>query len=245
MDLGRLTASSARHQWGVHRTGRRFLAWGRFADMLTLYLAQPMPHKRSVATIDIRSYAPQLQYGDVVLTEGNSRMATLVQCLTGSKWSHVSMYVGPLEDGLNPRCIVEADIAAGVRAVPLSEFAGQRTRVLRPTTLRDADRRRVVNWVLSRIGASYDLGCAWVLAGQVLRLPLAHRTLQASRNRAQEASSFICTSLLAQAFVQVGCPIAAPQIGMRDVSVDDCRFVTPSDFERAPGFEVLNALRPT
>jgi hypothetical protein len=41
--------------------------------------------------------------GDVLLTDGNTRMAALVRRVTRSAWSHVSMYVGPLEAGPDPR----------------------------------------------------------------------------------------------------------------------------------------------
>ena len=51
----------------------------------------------------------RLRAGDVLLTEGNTRAAALVRCVTRSPWAHVSIYVGPLEAGDDPRCIVEAD----------------------------------------------------------------------------------------------------------------------------------------
>ena len=145
-----------------------------------------------------------LRHGDVLLTDGNTRMAALVRRFTRSTWSHVSMYVGTLEEGPDPRCIVEADVAAGVRAVPLSEFKGQRVRILRPTCLDDTERRRLADWVVSRIGAEYDLDHALALGRRFLRLPLASRSPSAPSTMAQGATRFICSSLLAQAFVLVG-----------------------------------------
>ena len=180
-----------------------------------------------------------LRHGDVLLTEGNTRMAALVRRVTGSTWSHVSMYVGPLEEGPDPRCIVEADIAAGVRAVPLSEFRGQRVRILRPAGLHDADRRRVADWVVSRIGDGYDLAHALALARRLLRPPLASRLPPAPSTMAQGARRFICSSLLAQAFVLVGHPILPSQVGVRDASAADHRYLTPRDFESASVFEVV------
>jgi len=58
------------------------------------------------------------------------------------------MYVGPLETGPDPRCSVEAHIAASVSAVPLSEANGLRVRALRPTALHESDRRRLADWVV-------------------------------------------------------------------------------------------------
>jgi hypothetical protein len=40
-----------------------------------------------------------LVHGDVLHTEGNTRVATLVGRVTRSPWSHVAMYIGPLETG--------------------------------------------------------------------------------------------------------------------------------------------------
>jgi hypothetical protein len=211
----------------------------RLIDALALYLAQPVKHRAASTAADTRSLAAMLRHGDVLLTDGNTRMAALVRRITGSTWSHVSMYVGPLEDGPDPRCVVEADIAGGVRAVPLSEFKGQRVRVLRPTGLHDTDRRRLADWVVSRIGDGYDLAHALALARRLLRLPLASRLPPAPSTMAQGARRFICSSLLAQAFVLVGHPIVPSQVGVRDASASDHRYLTPRDFESASVFEVV------
>ena len=212
----------------------------RLIDALTLYLAQPVKYRPS-ATDDAQSLSATLSRGDVLLTDGNTRMAALVKRLTRSTWSHVALYVGPLNEGPDPRCVVEADLAAGVRAVPLSEFKGQRVCVLRPKGLHDADRRRLADWVVSRIGDEYDLAHAWALAGRLLRLPLASRLPPAPSRMVQGATRFVCSSLLAQAFVMIGYPITPVQIGIRDAGAADNRYVTPRDFESASGFEVVSA----
>jgi hypothetical protein len=66
----------------------------------------------------------------VLLSDGNTRAAALVRPMTRSPWSHVSLYVGPPEAGPDRRCIVEADVAVGVRAVRLSEPKGLHVRAL-------------------------------------------------------------------------------------------------------------------
>ena len=153
----------------------------RLIDALALYLAQPVKHYRPATAADMQALSAMLRHGDVLLTEGNSRMATLVRRISKSSWSHVAIYVGPLEDGPDPCAIVEADVAAGVRAVPLSAFQGQRVRVLRPTGLDYTDRRRLVDWVVRRIGAEYDRAHAWALARRLLGLSLASRSPKAPR----------------------------------------------------------------
>ena len=143
----------------------------RLIGALARYLAEPV--SRPAATGDVLALSPLLRPGDVLLTEGNTRAAALVRRLTRSPWAHVSIYVGPLEAGDDPRCIVEADISAGVRAVPLSEFKGQRARIVRPLGLNETDRQRLADWLVSHIGAPYDLALAWALAPPV---PQAART---------------------------------------------------------------------
>ena len=194
----------------------------RLAGALARILAEPVSHP--AATGDVLVLSALLRPGDVLLTEGNTRAAALVRRLTRSPWAHVSLYVGPMEAGDDPRCIVEADISAGVRAVPVSEFKGQRARVVRPLGLSEIDRERLADWLVGHIGDPYDLAHAWALGRWFLKLP-------ASRTMVQDAKRFICSSLLAQAFLFVGYPIATSQ----------ARSVVPRDFESAAGFEVVMA----
>ena len=109
---------------------------------------------------------------DVLLSAGSTRCAELVKRLTQSTWSHVSMYVGALEDASDPLCVVEAHIAGGVRAIRLSELDARRICVLRPVGLDDTDRGRLAESVLRYIGSEYDFAHAWLLARSLLRSAL-------------------------------------------------------------------------
>ena len=208
----------------------------RLISAVALYLARPIRHIGASAIADPQSLSSMLRPGDVLLTDGNTRAAALVRLITRSSWAHVAMYVGPLEEGPDPRCIVEADVVAGVRSVPLSELKGLGVRVLRPRGLGDAERRRLADWVVGRIGDAYDLRHAWALASKLLRLPLASLLASPSGAMAQTATRFICSTLLAQAFMMVGYAIAPVQMRVREA---DHRYVTPRDFETAPVFEVV------
>src|SRR6266498_4619848 len=77
---------------------------GRLLAAVTLYLAHPIKHSTANGESDPQSLAAVLRRGDVLLTQGNSRFAALIKCLTRSPWSHVSMYVGPLDNGPDPLC---------------------------------------------------------------------------------------------------------------------------------------------
>src|SRR5467141_2376962 len=143
----------------------------RLFAALAVFLTQPVRRYSPATTTDPESLSAVLRNGDVLLTEGNTRAAALIKRITRSTWSHVSMYVGPLEAGPDPRCIVEADMAAGVRSIRLSELQGLHVRVLRPIGLNDTDRGRIAGWVVDQIGGQYDLAHAWALARSLLRMP--------------------------------------------------------------------------
>src|SRR5918992_792098 len=136
---------SARRRWSVsispvrHRSGAPVGArpvatmLTRLLQPLTLFLAQPVkpPADRS----DPLSLRDWLLPGDVLLTDGITRGAALVRRITRSPWAHVSMYVGPLGEGPDAHCIVEADVAAGGGGGPPFPLARPQLRVLRPPGL--------------------------------------------------------------------------------------------------------------
>jgi hypothetical protein len=209
---------------------------------LAAFLTQPVQRYSPAATMDPGVLSAALRNGDVLLTEGNTRAAALVKRLTRSTWSHVSMYVGPLEAGPDPRCIVEADIAAGVRSIRLSELEGLNIRVLRPVGLNDTDRARLAEWIVSRIGGEYDLKHAWMLARRLLPAPPKTSFPPAPDGIAESSTRFICSTLLANAFALVGYPIPPIRTATSAVGKADPRYVIPSDFERAAVFEVVGGL---
>lgn len=214
----------------------------RLLTALAIFLTQPVKGCSSAATTDPESLCAVLRCGDVLLTEGNTRAAALIKRVTRSTWTHVSMYVGPLEEGPDPRCIVDADIAQGVRSIRLSELEGLNVRVLRPIGLNDADRNRLAEWVVRRIGAEYDLKHAWVLARRFLGMPRIASGPPAPNGIAGSATRFICSSLLANAFALVGYSILPIHAAVTALSKADHRYVMPGDFERASVFEVVSPL---
>jgi hypothetical protein len=150
------------------------------------------------------------------------------------------MYVGPLEEGPDPLCIVEADIVAGVRPIRLSELNALRVRVLRPKGLNEMHRRQLADWVVGRIGSGYDLGHALALGRKFLRLPA--RLHSSPDKMGNSATRFICSSLLAHAFALVGCPILRDQMQPSPIATIDHGYITPGDFEHAPVFEMVGQI---
>ena len=217
-------------------------ARGRLVRALTLYLGKPLKHCIMDPSADPRFLGAALHRGDVLLTDGMTRAAALVKCVTRSRWSHVSVYVGPLDDGPDPLCVVEADVAAGVRSIRLSEINARQLVVLRPMRLSDADRCRLVDWVVARIGSHYDFAHALRFIRNAVGLPLGHRFGTRTRTIARSDACFSCSSLLADAFASIGYPILVDQPTLSRTRGADCNLV-PSDFERARLFTVVRPSR--
>ena len=188
--------------------------------------------------MDRQALAAVLRRGDVLLSAGNTRCAELVKRLTRSTWSHVSMYVGPLEDGPDPLCIVEADIADGVRAIRLSDLDARRICVLRPVGLDDTDRGRLAESVLRYIGSEYDLAHAWLLARSLLLRRWWARLRSVPTTMGRSATRFICSSLIAQAFALIGHSILPAGATASDREAHQ-KFLVPADFERASLFAIV------
>lgn len=235
------TAGIAR-ELSTIKSARRLRArlGARVIDWLVRYVSQPSKLPIATAKADAQVLAMILDRGDVLLSEGSTRLAALGKRITRSLWSHVSMYVGPLEDGPDPLCIVEADIASGVRSIRLSELDAVRVRVLRPRDLNDTERSRLADWVTSQIGSEYDLPYALAVARDLLHLNWRKRSASSSSINADNATRFICCSLLAHAFSVIGYPIVQPPVRVSTAAMAGYGSLTPGDFEHAANFALLH-----
>src|SRR2546428_630584 len=138
---------------------------------IAAYLSKPIRQGTQVATHTYEFLAATLRPGDVLLVEGDTRISVAIKYLTQSTWSHATLFVGdkvlPQPPGAEPRVLVEADIAEGVRAVPLSDYKGMHTRICRPVGLSPEDLKKVIAYVVSRIGHRYDMKNVFDLAPYV------------------------------------------------------------------------------
>ena len=198
-----------------------------------------------------------LRPGDVLLVEGYSRISTAVKYLTQSTWSHAALYVGPMPDlagaAEEAPCFIEADMLDGVRAVPLSLFAGLHTRVCRPISLTSEDAATLVTTVKERLGHRYDLRNIIDLARFLLPTPPVP---QRWRRRmiamgSGDPTRAICSTLIAQAFEAVRYPIL-PRVEHRPTNDPACpacveeilhvrhhSLFVPRDFDVSPYFQIV------
>ncbi len=110
---------------------------------LAYYLSKPRPKARRTTFGPPARLAATLRPRDVLLVKGDSRVSTAIKYLTQSTWLHAALYIGGIlgrgPGSEEPRVLVEADIVAGVCAVPPSVYAGAHTRICRPVSLSDED----------------------------------------------------------------------------------------------------------
>lgn len=204
-----------------------------------------------------RQYAHLLRPGDLLLVEGNTRFATIVKYLTQSTWSHVAMYVGPFlppaeDDEHDPKVLIEADVADGVIAVPLSKYSTGNTRVCRPVGLSVDDTKEVRQFMIDHLGHHYDLKNIFDLLRYFLPKPrfFSHNRRKYLEIGSGEPTRAICSSLIAQAFQGIHYPILPRykynKLSGRAFIPEEAILMTrhhslfvPRDFDLSPYFSVI------
>lgn len=202
--------------------------------------------------LPLESLAATLRPADVLLVEGQTRVSVAIKYLTQSTWSHAALYVGDRGSG-RPHGFVEADIVAGVRLVGLDAFAGLHCRICRPVGLSEADRARLIEFALARVGQQYDLRNVVDLMRYLIPTPPVP---QRWRRRmlalgSGDPTRAICSTLIAQCFQEVRYPIL-PIVETRPAARSDCpdcveeilrvrhhSLFVPRDFDVSPYFEVV------
>jgi len=221
---------------------------------LARYLSKPNPLYRPLATTDPEKLRAALRPGDVLLVEGNTRIATAIKYLSQSTWSHAALYVGPLPslstDEGEPKVLIEADIVEGVWAVSLSAYSGMHTRICRPVGLGEAEIRQVVNFVVGSLGKKYDLRNVIDLARYLLPVPPVPTRWRGTLLYlgSGEPTRAICSTLIAQAFQSARYPILpiesadttqSPGAGRYTFTKRHYSLFVPRDFDISPYFEVV------
>jgi hypothetical protein len=254
---------------GDLRTPRRWLL-----DHITRILLEPLPFYDHPVPNDFANLKRYIRTGDVILVDGDQRISLVIKYLTQSSWSHCALYVGDeplrrhpeLEDELVARfgdeaqhLIVEA-LLEGVVLSPVSKYIHLNIRVTRPYNLRKEDRARMLDEILSRVGYRYDVKSIVDLARYFFPLSLVPHRFRRVTVGSGRPAEVICSSMIAQAFHEVGFPIGprveytqppVPPPGLvdrllrrRPPRVDRYyrrppALVTPRDFDLSPYFEIV------
>lgn len=219
------------------------------------FLQKTSPGYKPLAHTDPEKLRKIIQTGDILLVEGNQRISIAIKYLTQSTWSHAAVYVGPDNpDDPDSPCLIEADVAHGVIKVPLSKYAGLSTRICRPLHLQPEDKQKLLDYLNSKIGMTYDMSNTMDLARYLFPMPPVpikwRRKMLALGSG--EPTKAICSTLIAQAYQSIKYPILptiSEQVVIDPDTGEDIReeilhirhysLFTPRDFDISPYFQVI------
>ncbi len=239
------------------------------SDALVRFLTREVSSYQRRIPNNLENLKKHIREGDVLLVEGKTRIAQIIKYVTQSSWSHSTIYVGdrlsreghPLSAHYQQRygdearhLVIEADLASGVSAAPLSKYTEYNTRICRPYCVSDEHLEHVVGEVMAHLGDRYDRR-QLVDLGRYLTpfhlLPDRWRR-KAFFSGGSDSRAVICSSLIAQAFHGVRYPI----LPMLPASVREekeeghfpwgrrmrrvhPRLVLPRDFDLSPYFRIV------
>jgi hypothetical protein len=230
-----------------------------FGQRLADYLTRPIPGFRPPATTEFDKLQRTLNTGDVLLVEGDTRVATAIKYLTQSTWSHSALYVGPIADRATPdgepHVLIEVLVEEGVISAPLSKYRDYHTRICRPLALSETERRKVADFCVARIGHQYDTKNIVDLARYLLPTPpvpsrFRRRMIALGSG---EPTRAICSTLIAQAFQSVRYPILPrvdhvhdpdspvkdPEAQKEILRIRHHSLFAPRDFDISPYFSIV------
>lgn len=199
-----------------------------------------------------------LEPGDILLIEGNQKIAVAIKYLTQSTWSHAAMYVADAVGKTNadgePLALIESNLGEGTVAVPLSKYATYNTRICRAVNLDAKDRDTVVTFMVDSLGLKYDTRNIIDLARYLLPtppVPVRWRRRMIALGSGSPTRA-ICSSLIAQAYHSVPYPILpsieqdtdAPHAASAYSRAEILRIrhhslFVPRDFDLSPFFRVI------
>jgi hypothetical protein len=198
-----------------------------------------------------------LRPADVLLVAGNRKISTAIKYLTQSTWSHAALYIGdalgPAPAGREAKSLIEVEVGQGCIAVPLTKYATFNTRICRPIGLSEEDCRKVVSFMVERIGLQYDMRNIVDLLRYLIPtppVPTSWRRRMIALGSG-EPTRAICSTLIAEAFQSIRYPIL-PKIERLPRSPEYSRYArqeilhirhhslfAPCDFDLSPYFQII------
>jgi len=202
-----------------------------------------------------------LRPADVILVEGRTRIAGVIQAVTLSSWTHSALYIGRPVDIVDPdtvarlrmlpgvrddtQLILEAEIGRGVIISPLTRYAHEHLRLCRPSALTAADAQIVIAYAAARLGMPYDVRQIFDLLRFFFPYGLLPRHWRSTLFEvgSSELARTICSTLIAEAFLSVRYPIL-PRVspggsGEPVFHQRNSRLRTPRDFDYSPYFDIV------
>ena len=203
----------------------------------------------------------ELRPCDVLLVEGRSRVADVIRLITQSPWTHSALYLGRLYDIRDPRLrvkveahfegdpgeqlILEALLGEGTVVSPLSKYQHDHVRICRPDGLSADDAQQVLGHVITRLGTGYDLRQIMDLARFLVPWSIFPRRWRSTlfQHNVGSATRTVCSTLLAEAFMEVDFPILPfidrGEDGSLTLFKRNPKLFVPRDFDYSPYFSII------
>ncbi|MCK5894212.1 MAG: hypothetical protein KAG53_07335 [Endozoicomonadaceae bacterium] len=218
------------------------------------------PHQGSTLC-DFERIRYELKPADVLLIEGQSRVAGVIKQVTQSPWSHAALYIGKLHDIEDKRLreyvnksydgnnedqlIIESELGFGTVIRSLQVYEGKHVRICRPNGMSYRDGQQVIHYSVSRLGHEYDI--RQIL--DLLRFLLPYRVIPSRwrsslfSNKSGQATRTVCSTMIAEAFSFIHFPIL-PLVklnGKKGVQIfhRNPKLCTPRDFDYSPYFTII------
>lgn len=190
--------------------------------------------RRSFAQIPFRDYREireHVRTGDLLLCAGNSGMSRMIQRATRSPWSHVALILRV--ESIDRVLVVESVESVGVRAVPLSHYAGDAeagragydgelliARHRGVARLDDVHLREVLRVAIDLLGREYDTREILRIAGRILAGRRRGETPEVAPTPLRRDDAYICSEFVWECLRAAGIRIAHDSRG----------FIAPCDF---------------
>ncbi len=196
---------------------------GALTKRIVSFLTEPLSGYEQRGWNDRAELLRHVKKGDVLLVEGDSRVASIIKYLTQSSWSHAALYVGDevtkqggeVAERLRARFGPEADhllveaLPEGVVASPISKYVDFNIRLVRAHALRPEHLRQILDESVRSIGWHYDLRNVLDLMRYMLPVRIVPDRFRrtALHFGSGMPTEVICSSLLGRVFHRVGFPI--------------------------------------
>ena len=211
---------------------------------------------------DFSRLSKEVQFGDILLLEGRSRISDIIKALSQSPWSHSVLYIGTLESikdiklrdyitpFINPLdyhkpLILEALFNEGVTLKPLEKYRGEHIRICRAHGLCSKDADIVVANALQSLGKQYNSRHIFDLLRYLLPLKILPKRWFSSlfNPKYGRLHEEICSTLLANSFATVKFPIRPILDYSNEKKIKffqrNPNLFTPSDFDYSPYFDII------
>jgi len=203
----------------------------------------------------------ELRPCDVLLVEGRSRIADVIRVITQSPWSHAVLYIGRIFDIRDPRLrvkveahfegdpeeqlIIEALAGEGTIVSPLSRYQKDHVRICRPDGISAEDAQQVMAYAINQLGTDYDMRQILDLARFLFPWSILPRRWRSTlfEHNAGATTRTVCSTLLAEAFMQVDFPILPfierDEDGSLRLFKRNPKLFAPRDFDYSPYFSII------